>query len=43
MREGASKHNEIEAEHSGRITKSLVEDGQSIEYGQVMFLLDSVG
>jgi acetyl-CoA carboxylase biotin carboxyl carrier protein len=35
--------NEIEAEHSGRITKILIEDGTPIEFGQVMFLLDPAG
>jgi len=35
--------NEIEAEHSGRITKVLVEDGQPIEFGQTLFLLDPTG
>ena len=35
--------NEIEAEHSGRIAKVLIEDGQPIEFGQVMFLLDPAG
>ncbi|GAB4328746.1 MAG: acetyl-CoA carboxylase biotin carboxyl carrier protein [Candidatus Zixiibacteriota bacterium] len=32
--------NEIEAEQSGRIVKILVENGQPIEYGQPLFLLD---
>ncbi len=32
--------NEIEAEQSGRIAKILVENGQPIEYGQVMFLIE---
>jgi acetyl-CoA carboxylase biotin carboxyl carrier protein len=35
--------NEIEAEHSGRIVKVLVEDGQPIEFGQPLFLLDPAG
>ena len=35
--------NEIEAEHSGRITKVLIEDGQPIEFGQTLFLLDPAG
>jgi len=35
--------NEIEAEQSGRITKVLVEDGQPIEFGQALFLLDPAG
>lgn len=35
--------NEIEAEHSGRITKVLVEDGQPIEFGQPLFMLDPAG
>lgn len=32
--------NEIEAEVSGRIAKVLVENGQPVEYGQVMFLIE---
>jgi acetyl-CoA carboxylase biotin carboxyl carrier protein len=32
--------NEIEAEQGGQITKILVEDGQPIEFGQLLFLLD---
>lgn len=35
--------NEIEAEQGGRIAKILVEDGQPIEYGQPLFLLDPAG
>jgi len=35
--------NEIEAEHTGRITKVLVEDGQPIEFGQPLFMLDPAG
>jgi len=35
--------NEIEAEQGGRITKILVEDGQPIEFGQPLFLLDPAG
>ena len=35
--------NEIEAEQSGRITKVLVENGQPVEFGQVLFLLDPAG
>jgi len=32
--------NEIEAEQGGRIAKIMVENGQPIEYGQVLFLLE---
>jgi acetyl-CoA carboxylase biotin carboxyl carrier protein len=32
--------NEIEAEHSGRIVKILVENAQPVEFGQSLFLLD---
>ncbi len=32
--------NEIEAEASGRIVKILVENGQPVEYGQTIFLID---
>lgn len=32
--------NEIEAEESGKIVKILVENGQSVEYGQSMFLIE---
>ncbi len=32
--------NEIEAEESGKIVKILVENGQPVEYGQAMFLIE---
>lgn len=32
--------NEIESEASGRIAKVLVENGQPVEYGQPLFLID---
>jgi acetyl-CoA carboxylase biotin carboxyl carrier protein len=32
--------NEIEAKASGRIAKVLVENGQPVEYGQPLFLID---
>ena len=32
--------NEIEADHAGTITKVLVEDGQAVEYGQVLFVIE---
>jgi acetyl-CoA carboxylase biotin carboxyl carrier protein len=32
--------NEIEADHTGTITKVLVEDGQAVEYGQVLFVIE---
>jgi acetyl-CoA carboxylase biotin carboxyl carrier protein len=32
--------NEIEAKASGRITRILVDNGQPVEYGQPLFLLD---
>ena len=35
--------NEIEAEQAGRISKILVEDGQPIEFGETLFLLDPTG
>lgn len=35
--------NEIEAESSGRVVKILVENGQPVEYGQTMFLIDPEG
>ncbi len=35
--------NEIEAEASGRIVKILVENGQPVEYGQTIFLIDPEG
>ena len=33
--------NEIEAELQGRVRRVLVENGQPVEYGQVLFLLES--
>jgi acetyl-CoA carboxylase biotin carboxyl carrier protein len=35
--------NEIEARRSGRIAKILVENGQPVEYGQPLFLVDPAG
>jgi len=35
--------NEIESEISGTIEKILVEDAQSVEYDQVLFLLNPKG
>ncbi len=35
--------NEIEAETAGRVTRILVENGQPIEFGQVLFLVDPAG
>src|SRR5258708_6950757 len=32
--------NEIEAESRGRIVRILVENGQPVEYGQTLFLVD---
>jgi acetyl-CoA carboxylase biotin carboxyl carrier protein len=32
--------NEIKAEFPGRVSKILVEDGDSVQYGQPLFLLD---
>ncbi|MCK4596391.1 biotin/lipoyl-binding protein, partial [bacterium] len=32
--------NEIESEISGRIVKVLVEDGQPVEFGQSLFLVE---
>lgn len=32
--------NEIQAEHSGRIAKIMVENSQPVEYNQVLFLLE---
>lgn len=34
--------NEIEAEVAGRIVEMLVEDGQPVEYGQTLFLLEKI-
>jgi acetyl-CoA carboxylase biotin carboxyl carrier protein len=35
--------NEIESKASGRIAKILVENGQPVEYGQPLFLIDPTG
>jgi acetyl-CoA carboxylase biotin carboxyl carrier protein len=35
--------NEIEARRSGRIAKILVDNGQPVEYGQPLFLIDPAG
>ena len=32
--------NEIEADHSGTVSKILVSNGQAVEYGQPMFVID---
>jgi acetyl-CoA carboxylase biotin carboxyl carrier protein len=32
--------NEIKAETNGTVHKCLVENGQPVEYGQVLFLVD---
>ena len=32
--------NEIEADHSGTVSKILVDNGQAVEYGQPMFIID---
>jgi acetyl-CoA carboxylase biotin carboxyl carrier protein len=32
--------NEIEADHSGTVSKILVSNGQAVEYGQPMFIID---
>ncbi len=32
--------NEIECEHSGKIVKIMVENGQPVEYNQVLFLIE---
>jgi len=34
--------NEIEAEISGRVVDVLVENGQPVEYGQTLFLIEKV-
>jgi acetyl-CoA carboxylase biotin carboxyl carrier protein len=31
--------NEIEAEHGGTIVKRLVENGQPVEYGEILYLV----
>jgi acetyl-CoA carboxylase biotin carboxyl carrier protein len=35
--------NEIESKASGRIAKILVENGQPVEYGQPLFLIEPTG
>jgi len=35
--------NEIKAEHKGRVAKVLVENGEPVEYGQPLFLIDVSG
>jgi len=35
--------NEIESEVRGRVAKMAVENGQPVEYGQVLFLIDPQG
>jgi acetyl-CoA carboxylase biotin carboxyl carrier protein len=35
--------NEIESETAGRIAKVLIENGQPVEFGQVLFLIDPAG
>jgi len=32
--------NEIESDHAGTITKVLVENGQAVEYGQPLFIIE---
>lgn len=32
--------NEIEADHAGTVAKVLVEDGQAVEYGQPLFVIE---
>ncbi len=32
--------NEIEVDHSGRITRILCENGQAVEYGQPLFIIE---
>ena len=32
--------NEIECDHAGTITKCLVENGQAVEYGQPLFIIE---
>ena len=32
--------NEIEADKSGTVTKVLVEDGQAVEFGQPLFIIE---
>ena len=35
--------NEIESETAGRVSKIMVENGQPVEFGQVLFLIDTAG
>jgi acetyl-CoA carboxylase biotin carboxyl carrier protein len=35
--------NEIEADEAGTITKILVENGQAVEFGQPLFVIDRRG
>jgi acetyl-CoA carboxylase biotin carboxyl carrier protein len=35
--------NEIESETAGRVAKVLIENGQPVEFGQVLFLIDPAG
>ena len=35
--------NEIESEVRGRVTRILVENGQPVEFGQTLFLIDPQG
>ncbi len=35
--------NEIEAEAAGRVSKIMIENGQPVEFGQVIFLIDPAG
>ena len=32
--------NEIESDHAGTVTKILVENGQAVEFGQPMFVIE---
>jgi acetyl-CoA carboxylase biotin carboxyl carrier protein len=32
--------NEIECDHAGVVRKILVDDGQAVEYGQPLFIID---
>jgi acetyl-CoA carboxylase biotin carboxyl carrier protein len=32
--------NEIEADKSGKVTKILVENGQAVEFGQPLFIIE---
>ncbi len=35
--------NEIESETAGRVSRIMVENGQPVEFGQVLFLIDTAG